>query len=166
MFGSIGITELMLIAGVALVFLGPDKFPEFAKIVARTIRDVRGYVQDAQRDISEELKPIKKELNQLSQYNPEDYLERLADSAEEGDDEKSGDGESDAGDDGASEGEGSEDIPLEGYPGGEIFDYGLGDMDEEDEAAEGESRETADSAEPSEDGENEEDELSGTGFGV
>jgi len=35
MFGSIGFTELILIAGVALMVLGPEKFPEFAKMAAQ-----------------------------------------------------------------------------------------------------------------------------------
>ena len=83
MFGSIGITEIMLIAGIALIFLGPEKFPEFAKIMARTVRDIRGYVQDAQKDIAEELKPIKKELDKLSSVDPEAYLEKLADAADD-----------------------------------------------------------------------------------
>ena len=86
MFGSIGITELMLIAAIALMFLGPEKFPEFAKIMARTIRDIRGYVQDAQKDIAKELKPIKKELDDLSKIDPEAYLDKLAESGDEEDD--------------------------------------------------------------------------------
>lgn len=83
MFGSIGITELILIGGIALIFLGPEKFPEFAKIMARTVRDIRGYVADAQKDIAQELKPVKDELDKLSKVDPEAYLERLADSANE-----------------------------------------------------------------------------------
>ncbi|MCH7910839.1 MAG: twin-arginine translocase TatA/TatE family subunit [Candidatus Hydrogenedentes bacterium] len=85
MFGSIGITELLLIAAIALMFLGPEKFPEFAKIMARTIRDIRGYVQDAQKDIAKELKPIKKELDDLSKIDPEAYLDKLAESGEDED---------------------------------------------------------------------------------
>lgn len=108
MFGSIGITEIMVIAGVALIFLGPEKFPEFAKIAARTVRDLRRYVDEAKRDLSEELKPVKKELNELTRYDPTEYIEKLADSAM-GEDEKSkgSDADGDAGD-GASEGGDSE----------------------------------------------------------
>ena len=46
MFGSIGVMELVLIAGVALMVLGPDKFPEFAKMAARLVRDLRSYGTD------------------------------------------------------------------------------------------------------------------------
>lgn len=75
---NIGLTEMIIIAAIALVFLGPEKFPEFAKIVIRTVRDVRGYVNDAKRDIANELKPVKKEMKELSRYEPEKYIETLS----------------------------------------------------------------------------------------
>lgn len=77
MFGSVGITEMMIIAGIALVIMGPDKFPEFAKIVARTVKDVRGYVSAAQRDIAKEMAPVKKELEKLAKIDPEEYIDSL-----------------------------------------------------------------------------------------
>ena len=66
---------------MALVVIGPEKFPEFAKIVARAFRDIRGYVDDAKREISKELKPVEKELREISRYDPEDYVEALIDSS-------------------------------------------------------------------------------------
>lgn len=75
---NIGFSEMLIIAAIALVFLGPEKFPEFAKIVIRTVRDVRSYVNDAKRDIAQELKPVKKELKELSRYEPEKYIETLS----------------------------------------------------------------------------------------
>ena len=60
MFG-IGFPEMIIIAGIALVVIGPEKFPDFAKIVMRTIRDIRGYVDEARQEINKELKPMKKE---------------------------------------------------------------------------------------------------------
>ena len=80
---GIGPTELLLIAGVALVVIAPEKFPDFAKIVMRTIRDVRGYVDEAKRELTEELRPVKDEMRELSRYNPEDYIESMADSVME-----------------------------------------------------------------------------------
>lgn len=77
MFGNIGMTELLIIAGVALIFLGPDKFPGHAKIAMRFIRDIRTYWDEAKRDIMEELKPIKKELRELERYRPEEVIDRL-----------------------------------------------------------------------------------------
>ena len=78
-------SELIIIAGVALVVIGPEKFPEFAKISLRAFRDFRGYWDDVKREMESELKPVKKELNKLSKYNPEDYVETLAESVMGGD---------------------------------------------------------------------------------
>lgn len=75
---GVGFGEMILLAGIALVVIGPDKFPEFAKIVLRTFRDMRTYVDDAKRDIAAELRPVQREIQQLSRYNPEDYIESLA----------------------------------------------------------------------------------------
>jgi Tat protein translocase TatB subunit len=75
---NIGLGEMILIAAIALVVIGPEKFPDFAKIVIRTVRDVKGYVNDAKRDIAQELKPLKKELKELNRYEPEKYIDTLA----------------------------------------------------------------------------------------
>ena len=97
---GVGIGEMILIAGVALVVIGPEKFPDFAKIVLRTMRDLRGYVDDAKRDISNELRPVKRELEDLSRYDPEDYIDSLAGAVtgedEEGDEDEDMNDEQDA----------------------------------------------------------------------
>lgn len=77
MFGTIGFTEILVIAAVALVILGPDKFPGHAKIAMRFIRDIRGYWDEAKRDLAQELKPVKKEIKELEKYKPEDYLDTM-----------------------------------------------------------------------------------------
>ncbi len=76
MFG-LGLTELIIIAGLALIIIGPEKFPDFAKIVIRTVRDVRGYVDEVQRDLNKELRPVRKELKDLNKYSAEDYIDSL-----------------------------------------------------------------------------------------
>lgn len=88
---GIGMPEMILIAGLALVLLGPEKFPVFAKVVLHAIRDIRGYWDEIKKDVTEELKPFKKELKELSRYNPEDYIESLgvAIASEKKDDKKS-----------------------------------------------------------------------------
>lgn len=78
---GIGIGEMILIAGIALVIFGPEKFPDFAKIVLRTMRDLRGYVDDIQNEISKEIKPVKRELEQLARYDPEKYIDSLTKSS-------------------------------------------------------------------------------------
>jgi Tat protein translocase TatB subunit len=82
MFGSIGVFELMIIAAVALMVLGPEKFPEFAKMAARFVKDIRSYANEIQREVAKEIKPMTKELGDLRRIDPEKYLDKLA-----GDDE-------------------------------------------------------------------------------
>ena len=64
-------SEILIIAAVALVFIGPERFPEFAKIVMRTVRDLRRYVDDMKDDVREELRPVSNEIKKLSRYDPE-----------------------------------------------------------------------------------------------
>ena len=78
MFGNLGMSELIIIGAIALVVIGPEKFPEFAKIAMRAYRDLRGYVDDIKREMAEEIKPVQREIQQLAQYNPEDYIEHMA----------------------------------------------------------------------------------------
>jgi Tat protein translocase TatB subunit len=78
---DINMGEMVLIAAIALVVFGPDKFPDFAKIVLRTVRDLRGYVDDIQKEVSKELKPLKKELDKISR-DSEKYMDTLAKEAD------------------------------------------------------------------------------------
>ena len=73
---GIGLTEMIIIAAIALVVIGPDKFPDFAKVVIRTIRDLRGYMDEVKRDLSEELKPIEKEMREIQREDPRKYASR------------------------------------------------------------------------------------------
>jgi sec-independent protein translocase protein TatB len=75
---GIGFGEMILIAGIALIVFGPEKFPDFAKIVLRTVNDLRGYVDEIQKEVSKEIKPIKRELEQMSKYDPEKYIDALS----------------------------------------------------------------------------------------
>lgn len=86
---GIGIWEMVLIAGIALVVIGPEKFPDFAKIALRTYRDLRGYMDEMKGDIAQELNPLKKELNplkkevnslnKLTRYDSDTYLRSITD---------------------------------------------------------------------------------------
>jgi len=76
---GIGFGEMILIAGIALVVIGPEKFPDFAKIMLRTIRDLRGYMDEVKHEVAKELRPVQKELQHLSRYDPETYLNALTD---------------------------------------------------------------------------------------
>lgn len=78
---GIGFTEMVLIAGIALVFIGPEKFPDFAKLVIRTVRDLKGYVDDVKVEVAKEFKPLKKEMEALSRIDPEKYIDSLTSEA-------------------------------------------------------------------------------------
>lgn len=93
---GLSMMELMIIAVIALIVIGPEKFPDFAKIVMRTVRDLRGYVDEVQRDLSKELKPVKKEMNTLSRYSAEDYIDALAKSDQKNGDSSETEGQKDA----------------------------------------------------------------------
>jgi len=62
MFG-IGFTELMLIAIVAVLFLGPDKLPQALVDVAKFFRSVKRTISDAKSTFDEEIRvaDLKKE---------------------------------------------------------------------------------------------------------
>lgn len=68
---------MVIIAGVALVVIGPEKFPPFAKSVFKTFRDLKSQIEETQREISKEIQPIQKEMRELSKHKPEDYIDSL-----------------------------------------------------------------------------------------
>jgi sec-independent protein translocase protein TatB len=55
MFG-IGFTELLLIAIIAILFLGPDKLPETMIQIAKFIKSVKKTVSEAKASLEEEMK--------------------------------------------------------------------------------------------------------------
>jgi len=77
MFGSIGFFELIVIAAVGLLVLGPEQFPKYAKMAARFIRDIRAYANEVQSEIAKEIKPLTKDLADLKRIDPEKYLDKL-----------------------------------------------------------------------------------------
>ncbi len=77
MFGSIGFSEILVLAAVGLLVLGPEQFPKYAKMAARFVRDLRTYANEVQTEITKELNPLNKDLKDLRKLNPEKYLEKL-----------------------------------------------------------------------------------------
>lgn len=55
MFG-IGFTELLLIAIIAILFLGPDKLPEAMVEMAKFIKSIKKTIGDAKSSLEEEMK--------------------------------------------------------------------------------------------------------------
>lgn len=74
---SLGFAEMVAIAAIALVVIGPEKFPDFAKLVIRAFRDIRGYVDEAKQELAKELRPVQKEINVLSRESRE-YVNKLS----------------------------------------------------------------------------------------
>jgi len=92
MFGM-GPFEILIVAAIALVIIGPEKFPEFAKIFMRTVSDIRGYVNEVKSEVEKEVKPMQNEIRQLSKYRPEQYIDSLVKDADEDKSQKAGSGE-------------------------------------------------------------------------
>lgn len=85
--GSLGFTEMLLIAGVALLVIGPERFPDFAKIVLRTVRDLRGYVDEVKVDLAKELNPLKGEFQKFSNLrDPRNLIDLIPDDDDDDDD--------------------------------------------------------------------------------
>jgi sec-independent protein translocase protein TatA len=61
MFG-IGMPELLVIAVLALILIGPKKLPDLAKSLGKTLGELRKATDDVKETIFEEIKPIKDEL--------------------------------------------------------------------------------------------------------
>ena len=61
MFG-IGMPELLVILGLALLLIGPKKLPQLAKSLGKTMGELRKASDDLKDTISEEIKPIKDEI--------------------------------------------------------------------------------------------------------
>ncbi len=133
MFSGLGIMEILIIAGVALVVLGPDKFPQFAKISIRMFREIRGYWEDAKQDISKELRPLNKEVRELKHYKPEDYIDSLIGDDEDEEEDGEEDGEEDphasSEHDYAEERDDYDEYETYGTPDDEV--YGQGDAEAE-----------------------------------
>jgi sec-independent protein translocase protein TatB len=87
MFGM-GIGEILLIAIVAVLFLGPDKLPETMVSIAKFFRSVKGTVNTARATIEEEMKFSEMKQEALSYkndlLNASSELERLTDLKEIG----------------------------------------------------------------------------------
>ena len=52
---DIGFWELVIIAIIALIIIGPERLPQFARDAGRFIAKIRKYVQSAKRELEKEL---------------------------------------------------------------------------------------------------------------
>lgn len=72
---DIGAGELLGLALVALLLVGPNKLPTFAKDAARFIRKVRDFAQSATSDLRENLGPGFEDLS-VSDLNPKSFIRK------------------------------------------------------------------------------------------
>ena len=70
---DIGLGELIGIAVVALIVLGPEKLPRYAADAAKMLRTVRKMASDARTEVSKELGP---ELSSLGDLNPRSLIKK------------------------------------------------------------------------------------------
>lgn len=76
MFG-IGSGELVILALLALVILGPDKLPKFVADAVRFMRDMRAMVNRARADVREQIGPELADLGgSLRDLNPRTFVTR------------------------------------------------------------------------------------------
>ncbi len=82
---GIGMGEMLLVGVIALIVLGPEKFPDYAKLFIRASRDLRGYLNELKTEIAKEVNPLKKELDplkkeveKLGREDPEKLIDVLA----------------------------------------------------------------------------------------
>jgi sec-independent protein translocase protein TatB len=64
LFG-IGPLEILLVSIVAIIVLGPERFPQVAVQVARAVKYLRGYANDATSQLREEFAELTKEYEDL-----------------------------------------------------------------------------------------------------
>jgi sec-independent protein translocase protein TatB len=64
-FFGVGAFELALVAIIAVIVLGPERIPGAAIQLARAVKFMRGYANDATADIRRELQELTKEYDEV-----------------------------------------------------------------------------------------------------
>jgi Tat protein translocase TatB subunit len=90
MFG-IGLPELLVIAALALILIGPKKLPELAKSLGKTLGELRKATDDVKETILGEIQPIKDELPNRRELE-EALKKKFLDGEDEGKEEEEGKG--------------------------------------------------------------------------
>ena len=64
-FSNIGITELILILLLVLLVVGPERLPEVARGIAKTLHDVRQAYDNLTRDLRPEIKSLQESTREI-----------------------------------------------------------------------------------------------------
>ena len=78
---GIGYTELMVVALVAIIVIGPKDLPKVLRAFGRTMQKVRGMAREFQGHLDEAMREagvdeIKKEINNLKTMNPVEDIKK------------------------------------------------------------------------------------------
>ena len=81
-FGSLGISELLAIFVVVLVFFGPKRMPEVARSLGSAMREFRRSLNQIQRELEEAdpMSELRKETKSILSQLPEQVRPAMADS--------------------------------------------------------------------------------------
>lgn len=63
MFG-IGLPELILLAIIALIVLGPEKLPQIARVLGRSLNEIRRATEEVRGSIQKELYEVERGLKE------------------------------------------------------------------------------------------------------
>ena len=70
MFG-IGIPELIVILGIALLVVGPKRLPEMARSIGRGVRELQRLTQDFKEEIEDETRKLDQEKERSTHHDPD-----------------------------------------------------------------------------------------------
>lgn len=76
MFGNLGWPEVLMLAVVGLVVLGPERLPKYAAEAGRVIRKLREMAKDASGELRAELGPEMADINLADLANPRRMVAR------------------------------------------------------------------------------------------
>ncbi len=87
---DIGFWELVAIAIIALLIIGPERLPGFARDAGRLVRKIRNFVQSTKRELEKELELDRidhlnddiRQLDRLMKEAPDRFLRETGTSAE------------------------------------------------------------------------------------
>lgn len=64
---ELGLSELFVLIIIAIALLGPDKIPEFARLIGKYWYKYQRWKESLNREINRELSPVKESVEEISQ---------------------------------------------------------------------------------------------------
>ena len=75
---NLGLWEMLMVAGVALVFVGPERLPEMLRFLGRTYGKLRAMTYDIRREFTIEVdKAVAEERSRVMQERREEMRRRI-----------------------------------------------------------------------------------------